>query len=180
MIGITTFGAGKALCMRCPVIVQCLGSSCHVGVRFRFDRNVFYRDVLWCWYRALCSVFKELSMLLKVYCVRDVQADRGILPIYRERVELAIRDFTTSILNPQHPFSQNPDDYVLYFVGTWDDETMHFVNEDNIRVIDGMTAHRQGLERLRKIESLKEAVEVLENGKDIGEGLQPSEDMPAV
>lgn len=65
-------------------------------------------------------------MKMNVYTVLDVQANRAILPLFRQNDEVALRDFTNTCVNPESPFHANPDDYALFHIDEWDDESMTF------------------------------------------------------
>ena len=80
-------------------------------------------------------------MKLEMYAIRDVQADRSLQPMYRERENIAMRDFEQAVTETK-PFCDNPDDYVLYHIGSYDDETMELKANDPRRVYGGLDAVR--------------------------------------
>ena len=63
-------------------------------------------------------------MKINLYTIYDSQAQRAINPFPRDNDNVAKRDFANSLVDPASPFSRNPSDYTLYYVGEWDDETM--------------------------------------------------------
>lgn len=101
-------------------------------------------------------------MKLKVFVVRDVMAEVGQLPLYREKEAIAIRDFEMAVTNAQNPMSENPDDYVLYEIGEYDDEKMELVPMDPKRVITGMEAVRLRREKVAKLDGLQAEIKKLE------------------
>lgn len=62
-------------------------------------------------------------MILHVLAVRDRAADVFGQPIFTPAVGLGVRSFTDEINNPQSAFSKHPEDYDLYVLGTYDDNT---------------------------------------------------------
>lgn len=100
-------------------------------------------------------------MKLQIFVIRDVQADVGQLPMYREKEEIAVRDFEIACCKPE-VFGENPDDYVLYHIGSYDDEKMAGEFHDPRRVITGLDAVRNRETKLRKLQSLREEINNIE------------------
>ena len=101
-------------------------------------------------------------MIVKLYTIRDVQADRAIQPILRENEGIAVRDFE-QMMHDTSPFNNNPDDYVLYYIGEWNDETMHIVPSDPTRIIDGLSAFRNRANRIQRVQELQMDIEDIIN-----------------
>lgn len=104
-------------------------------------------------------------MLVQVYTIRDVQAKRAILPIYRENEDIAKRDFEM-IIAGQKPYCDNPMDYVLYHIGTWDDESMRQTEQDPVRIYDGLVAYNERQVRQEKIADLHKQIDLLKEESD--------------
>lgn len=62
-------------------------------------------------------------MKLRVYSVRDIKADAFAPPFFLGRDEVAARSFSDAIHDPKHPMASHPEDYELYCLGDFDDET---------------------------------------------------------
>ena len=100
-------------------------------------------------------------MKLKKYAIKDVQADAFQLPMYRERDEIAIRDFENACVDPNLPFAKNPDDYVLYYIGEYDDENATGSYVDPLRLITGVDACRNRAEKAKRLQALQGEIEEL-------------------
>jgi len=60
-------------------------------------------------------------MKMVICSVHDSKAGVFLTPFFaRSRLE-AIRSFGDAVSEPKSPLANHPDDYVLYCVGTWDD-----------------------------------------------------------
>lgn len=60
-------------------------------------------------------------MKTKIYSVYDKKAQAFCTPFYQANHATAVRAFQNAVLDPQNSISQNPEDYVLFHVGDWDD-----------------------------------------------------------
>lgn len=98
-------------------------------------------------------------MKMQMFVIRDTKAEVAIPPTYRENSAVAIRDFQMAVCAADNPMSKNPDDYVLYHVGEFDDETMYVTPADPQRVITGLEAVRDRQVKLDKIEALNREIE---------------------
>lgn len=65
--------------------------------------------------------------MIKFVCsVYDVKATLFSNPYYSVNVAVAIRDFNQGCLDPSSALSRNPEDFSLYQVATFDDESGQF------------------------------------------------------
>ncbi len=62
-------------------------------------------------------------MNMDLFTVLDMVAQRYLKPFWGENAASAIRSFGDVCKDPEHPFSQHPEDYALYHIGTFDGET---------------------------------------------------------
>ena len=62
-------------------------------------------------------------MLLKVCAVKDSAADAFGRPFFVPTIGLAMRSFIDEVNNRESPFNAHPDDYTLYEIGDFDDNT---------------------------------------------------------
>lgn len=60
-------------------------------------------------------------MQLNAYSVFDNKAIAFIPPFFMVNDAVAIRNFADAVNDPTHAFHKNPDDYVLYRIGSFDD-----------------------------------------------------------
>lgn len=59
----------------------------------------------------------------EIYSVRDVKADAHNRPFFVPNRAVALRALTDSILNADNDLAKHPEDYQLYYLGTYDDST---------------------------------------------------------
>lgn len=62
-------------------------------------------------------------MMYKIVCVRDRAVDAFAVPFFVKHVNEAIRSFKDEINREGSPLAAHPDDYDLYLVGGYDDQT---------------------------------------------------------
>lgn len=67
-------------------------------------------------------------MKIIVMSIRDRAIDSFSRPVYVQAIGQAVRSFQDEINNPQSEMSKHPEDYDLYHVGAFDDETGKFYN----------------------------------------------------
>lgn len=65
-------------------------------------------------------------MILRIFSMYDTKAEAYIRPFFMPNLALAQRAIVTAGQDPDHPFAQHPGDYVLYELGTWDEEHAEF------------------------------------------------------
>ena len=112
-------------------------------------------------------------MKLKIYVIRDIQANRSLAPMYRDNDKIAQRDFTNMINadpTPQNPFAMNPEDFTLYRIGEWDDETDQITGRDRYRIINGKEALVRQTKLQDQIDELNTQIQLLQNGEDYAIG----------
>lgn len=62
-------------------------------------------------------------MILKVYSVRDAKGEIFNTPFFKRTHGEAERDFVACTRDPKTQIQQFPEDYDLYFLGEYDDQT---------------------------------------------------------
>jgi len=62
-------------------------------------------------------------MKLDVFSVYDVKAQAYLPPFFMSNNQVAIRAITDCVNDPSHLFYKNPQDYTLFFLGVFDDNT---------------------------------------------------------
>lgn len=101
-------------------------------------------------------------MRMNVYTVRDSQSEAAMRPVFFERDAVAIRSFKLSVTNADDPMANAPDDYILYRIGEYDDETMLIKGYDPVRLIGGLEAIADRAIDKEKIEALQKEIKALE------------------
>lgn len=80
-------------------------------------------------------------MILQVVAIRDNAVEGFMPPTYIPHVGAAVREFSKMVNDPQHNFSQNPQDFDLYHLGSWNDADGSFTpNSPPIRLLRGQDA----------------------------------------
>ena len=74
-------------------------------------------------------------MIYEVYSVYDKAVKAYLQPFFMRSKGEAIRSFSAAVNDEKGPFSRNRDDYVLYFVGVFDDNTGLFTSGESQRVL---------------------------------------------
>lgn len=62
-------------------------------------------------------------MELNIFTVFDSAANAFLQPFFAPTIETAIRSFRELVNEPNHQFHKFPEDYVLFHVGTFDQNT---------------------------------------------------------
>lgn len=65
-------------------------------------------------------------MQLQIFTVYDCKAEAYLPPFYLNTRGQAIRAFTDSVNDPNHQFAKHPEDYTLFFLGSYEDANASF------------------------------------------------------
>ncbi len=65
-------------------------------------------------------------MMIKVFTIHDSKANAYLPPFFMNQEGQAIRTFTDCINSPKHQFSHHPQDYTLFTIGEFNDQTAGF------------------------------------------------------
>lgn len=65
-------------------------------------------------------------MLTKIFTVYDTKAKAYMPPFYMQSTGQAMRAFEDTVNDETHAFAKHPEDYVLYELGTFDDQNASF------------------------------------------------------
>ena len=60
-------------------------------------------------------------MIRHILCVKDRALDAYLIPFYVPSVGVAERSFSDEVVSKDSPMRAHPEDYDLYYVGTYDD-----------------------------------------------------------
>ena len=62
-------------------------------------------------------------MIHKIFSIYDSKAAAFLPPFILPKAEMAQRTFADCVNSPDHQFGAHPEDYTLFELGHWDDET---------------------------------------------------------
>jgi len=62
-------------------------------------------------------------MLQKIFTIHDIKASAYLPPFFMPQTGMALRVFGDCINDQEHQFSNHPEDYTLFALGTFDDQT---------------------------------------------------------
>lgn len=65
-------------------------------------------------------------MLFVVFSVRDEKAQVFSPPVLALNVAMMMRSISDLLMDGKHPYAKHPEDYVLYDLGVFDDNTAAF------------------------------------------------------
>lgn len=66
-------------------------------------------------------------MKLRMYTIYDSKSETHCQPFFHYQDGQATRAFSDVVNNPETPIGKHPEDYTLFFCGTFDDATMDVV-----------------------------------------------------
>ena len=100
--------------------------------------------------------------MIKLYTIRDLQADvfEKIFAFNSEGE--AKRVFLQACLDTTHAIGQFPDDYVLYHIGEYDDTNGIPHGHDPVRVITGVEILNQHKQRMDKLAGLNREIDEIQ------------------
>ena len=108
------------------------------------------------------------DQLMKMYTIRDATTELFFSRIFLfENDAHAIRVFKAGVTNADDPMSEHPDDYTLYYVGTYADTDGIPMGEDPKRIMTGNEAVIQrGIDKDR-LDALHAEIDAIKgNGAD--------------
>lgn len=70
-------------------------------------------------------------MNMKIFSIFDEKTEVYSKPFYELTIGSAIRVFSDAANDPQSPFSKHPEDYTLFLIGDFDDNTGEVTNEQH-------------------------------------------------
>lgn len=74
-------------------------------------------------------------MKMQVYTVYDSKAAIYMPPFFMKTKGEAVRAFKNTVNDTEHPFYRNPEDYALFYLGVYDDESAAFRLQETPEVI---------------------------------------------
>lgn len=82
-------------------------------------------------------------MKLKVFSVYDAKAFAYLPPFFIAEKGMAARAFSEAVENPQHQFGKHPEDFTLFYLGEFDDQTGYFEGQVAPEVVTTALAVRR-------------------------------------
>lgn len=77
-------------------------------------------------------------MELGCFTIWDKKAEAGVTPFFAANTAVAMRDFKSACNDVTHAFYRNPEDYSLWFVGTFDQGNKKLKAEDVVCVAEAL------------------------------------------
>lgn len=84
-------------------------------------------------------------MILRAFSIHDVKAETFTPPFYQNTDGQATRVFQDLVNNPDHGIGKHPQDYTIFMVGTFDDNTGHFESISPISLGNGVEFNQMPL-----------------------------------
>ena len=76
-------------------------------------------------------------MKIEIFAIHDSKAEAYMQPFFTQATGVAIREFTKLSNDETHPIGQNPTDYTLFYLGTWDQWTGDIKGDIPKAVVNG-------------------------------------------
>ena len=86
-------------------------------------------------------------MELSVFSIRDKSLQEFYRPSFDQNDKVAARSFGDLIASPEGLVAKHPEDFCLYYLGTFDTETGFFTQDEEPRPICEATAFKEEEER---------------------------------
>ena len=90
------------------------------------------------------------------FAVYDSAAAYFLNPFPSPTEEAAHREFAKAVLNPETPIHHNPEHFKLFRLGSWNNNTGQFDDEDNKLVADALAVVAQSKREIPQDEELGE------------------------
>ncbi len=65
-------------------------------------------------------------MILRIFTMYDTKANAYVRPFFMPNVAMAQRAIVKAGQDIDHPFAMHPRDFILYGLGSWDEESAEF------------------------------------------------------
>ena len=62
-------------------------------------------------------------MIINIYAIKDAKADAFLNPFFKPNDAMAERDFANACADENSMFARNPEDFQIYHIGEFDDES---------------------------------------------------------
>lgn len=76
-------------------------------------------------------------MNMNIYSIFDKGIEAYLRPFTMQAHGQAIRSFLDEVNNDSSPISKHPEDYTLFFIGTWNESNAEIVTQEPMRLARG-------------------------------------------
>jgi len=77
-------------------------------------------------------------MRLEIFCLRDAAAESFLRPFFCANEAMARRAFVDLVSDRSHMCGQHPEDFALFYLGTWSDQSAEFKPSQAKQVVTGL------------------------------------------
>ena len=84
-------------------------------------------------------------MTSHLFSVHDAAAEAYLPPFVANTFGLAERMFRELVNQDRHPFNTNPEDYTLFYIGTWDSDNAQVENQKHKPILTGIQARARDI-----------------------------------
>lgn len=104
---------------------------------------------------------------MKMYTIYDSTIEKYFSKIFLLHNDAhAERLFQTSVLGGDEAMTASPNDYTLYRIGAYDDDTGIPIGHDPVRIQTGIQAMKNGMRDRERIQALHDEIHKLQTGDD--------------
>lgn len=76
-------------------------------------------------------------MMKRIYTVYDSAAEAYLEPFFARSHGEAVRSFEDAVNTEGHPFQRHPDDYTLYYIGTFTEDSGAILGDNHVSLGNG-------------------------------------------
>ena len=74
-------------------------------------------------------------MISNIYTIYDVKAEAYLTPFFLQNEAILKRTIMDTLSDDNHMFGKHPEDYIMYYVGEYDDQTGQIVSPETPTVL---------------------------------------------
>lgn len=82
--------------------------------------------------------------VMKACCIHDVKAEAWLPPMFFQSNAQAVRSFGDAVRNENTEFGKHPEDYHLYVIGEFDEQSGELSVMSPVHLIHGANIHTRG------------------------------------
>ncbi len=71
---------------------------------------------------------RKNNMIQLIFTIHDAKAQAYLPPFFMHSAAVAVRTFKDCVNAENHQFQKNPEDYILFEIGSFNDENAEIVN----------------------------------------------------
>ena len=77
-------------------------------------------------------------MKFGIYSIHDSKAKAFFSPVFMHAEGQCLREFTDACNDPEHAFGRNPQDYTLFYLGDYDDNSREIIPATKRSIANGV------------------------------------------